>query len=179
MPDRKQNKLHKSQRQRLERRCIFHNEEVHRWQAVRLTLQSQARALQEKGEAHSSSNFSDPVIIPMDERGQEASVTWGCCVCVAPSTRPPTIKGARDTGKCLTMLRDLCTTPPGNKSLCITNKHAKCLSQLVYGLGCCLRIQTHSELLLRKFSTFLALSYFYLNQIYLLLISLVIHCGNG
>lgn len=43
----------------------------------RLTLQSQARALKEKGEAHSSSssNFSDPVIITVDERGDETSVT--------------------------------------------------------------------------------------------------------
>lgn len=44
----------------------------------RLTLQSQARALKEKGEAHSSSsssNFSDPVITTVDERGHETSVT--------------------------------------------------------------------------------------------------------
>lgn len=40
-----------------------------------LTLQSQARALKEKGEACSSSNFSDPVIITVDERGHETSVT--------------------------------------------------------------------------------------------------------
>lgn len=94
------------------------------------------------------------------------------------SIRPPAIKGARDTGKCLTVLKDFYTTLPGNRILCIANKHAKCLSQLVYGLGCCLRVHTHSELLLRKFSAFPALCYFYLNQIYLLLISLVIHCGN-
>lgn len=42
----------------------------------RLTLQPQARALKEKGEAHSSSsNFSDPVITTVDERGHETSVT--------------------------------------------------------------------------------------------------------
>lgn len=60
------------------------------------------------------------------------------------SIRPPTIKGARDTGKSLTMLKDLYTTLPGNGILCIANKHAKHLSQLVYGLGCCLRVHTHS-----------------------------------
>lgn len=52
-------------------------EEVHKpGGSERLTLQSQARALKEKGEAHSSSsNFSDPVIITVDERGNETSVT--------------------------------------------------------------------------------------------------------
>lgn len=98
----------------------------------------------------------------------------GCCVWAAPSTTTPDLpmfKGARVSGNCLTMLKDLHTTLLNIRILCITNKCVKCVSQLVRDLGCCLRVHAHSVVL--------AFCYFYLNQICLLLISLLIHCGSG
>lgn len=91
-----------------------------------------------------------------------------------PSTTTPDLpmfKGARVSGNCLTMLKDLHTTLLDIRILCITNKCVKCVSQLVRDLGCCLRVHAHSVVL--------AFCYFYLNQICLLLISLLIHCGSG